>query len=40
VMRGDRADDKFIERALKDNADKIRKIAESQVEKAIQEANR
>lgn len=38
--KGARADEKFIERALADNADKIRKIAESQVEKAIQEANR
>jgi len=40
IAKGERADEKFIERALKDNADKIREIAESQVEKAIQEANR
>ena len=40
VMRGERADDKFIERALKDNEENIRRIAQSQVEKAIQEANR
>lgn len=38
--KGDRADDKFIERALKDNEENIRRIAQSQVEKAIQEANR
>jgi hypothetical protein len=38
--KGARADDKFIERALADNTENLRKIAESQVEKAIQEANR
>lgn len=40
IAKGDRADEKFIERALNDNAENIRKIAQSQVEKAIQEANR
>lgn len=40
IAKGARADEKFIERALNDNAENIRKIAESQVEKAIQEANR
>ena len=40
IAKGAQADEKFIERALNDNAENIRKIAESQVEKAIQEASR
>lgn len=38
VAKGAKADDKFIERALKDNAENIRRIAEDQVSKAIAEA--